>query len=170
MKIIIDKLRLEGEVISADKLEAIAHFDPQMDPDYYTSNYLCWPVRMNNSPLYHITLKYFGDAYVPANEIKEVIKGFRTDGPSDFAWEPTDWSTDDDDIHVLKLMNCPDHMFKLQKKFDHIRKDDFDYNPHISVEKELWDQISSEVLEAEDLKLSVGKLSLMSGKVVIETF
>lgn len=130
--------------------------------------YLAWPVKFLGVEMpkdLHITLKYLGDSPFTVEDLRKRLKGKNTtlSVQSKMHWMLTKFNLT---TTVLALHDVPANAFLCKAALDDLRKSDYPgWNPHITVPKDLWDQIKKEGPTPQDLIEDIGPLTLYVDKI-----
>jgi hypothetical protein len=123
---------------------------------------------------YHVTLKWMGNAIKdhPHNEIQDMVNRYQLHPPHEFEITPHKFKgRDGSDVHVLLLNGRTDHLARahdeLSKKYPALHPN---YLPHITVEKDLYDQVVAGNLTAKDLNIKIHPLEYRVGNKPMKRF
>lgn len=142
---------------------------------YGQGNFSClmWPCTMDLvEDRLHMTAKFFGDTPITIEEISDVLDKLPDfDKPfnmSEFEWQPVVFHTNNDGkVPVLEFTKVPDVVSAIHDALSTFRKDDYpNYRPHITVSREIWEQVADGELTPKDAGLSFLPLELSIGGLV----
>lgn len=103
-------------------------------------NYIYWPVILNGKKL-HITLKYLGDVDVKPDKVLNALKPFKNLLPAFYDMKREVFNHEGVDHYVLELFAYGLGVAEMHDALD-FRADDFPhYRPHITLSKEIWDDL-----------------------------
>lgn len=131
--------------------------------------------RPDNGIHYHSTIKVFDSEKDHPHQIHHMANGLPLNPPDakNTQIEPGTFETPNGTVYVLKLHgNSAEKLKEHHGKFAHMGdKENYSFEPHISVPKEIHDKIkASGAKTAHEAGISFGKAQLNKGKKVLKTY
>lgn len=110
------------------------------------SNYIYWPVMVNNYRL-HITLKYLGEVDAPPDKVLTALKPFKNLLPNFYEFRPEIFEFKGVEHYVLEFTKFSPNITDIHNAVN-FRPDDFPtYRPHVTVDKDFWHVIRNKNLK-----------------------
>ena len=147
--------------------------------DLTNSHILMFPVKIKGEhksedpeiPDYHVTLKWLGtDKNVEHSKVQDIVKKHKLHPPKITHVEPITWKSPRGDIHVLALHGDHDNLHAAHQELSDGNESIHPYVPHITVSKELHDQVKSGAIRPSDLGIECGALEYKIGPQHIKSF
>lgn len=125
--------------------------------------YLSWECKLPllSEKSFHLTAKFLGTIAVDSSEVQNKIKGIKTSITEQVTWQTTVFNTPRGPVYVLELTHFPPQLNQIHDALASLYPDDHPtYRPHITLPKELWEQINTQEMTPEQAGLVFGQLEL----------